>query len=299
MFKQESKHNQRGCRFGNLFFQCHQTMNTNNIKKVLQILSSINDTEESGYSMGKNTIKRIFESLDTNSKDNIIAKLTLIDSMYSTQMNRRYYGLEELSDVLAELQKKCNLSTLFLNFLKDKDIEKLTIQSGGKIKNLFKENYGIGKDGNDKGQAVSLISKYAYFETNFQFPIYDSIVREMYPLIWQYCDFPKREMPKMSTLVNDIVVFIEAIDFLKEKLGNPKQLTYDNLDRLLWHTGKILRGNLSLILTMEEYQKYGREFQEKNFDFSKYDLSKMTFLRQKPMLKGFFEFAKELSTIKM
>ena len=137
-----------------------------------------------------------------------------------------------------------------MNLLKDKDVNKFTIICSGAKLNLFTEKYGIGKEGNDKGQAISLITKYAYFETNFQFPIYDSIVREMYPLLWEYCGLAKNEMPKMASMVNNITVFIEALDLLKEKLGNPKQLTYDNLDRLLWHTGKIMRGNLSLILTL-------------------------------------------------
>ncbi len=267
-----------------------------NTQKILNILSSFERTgeERSGYVTGKNTIRKVFDSIEGNSVENILARLTLIDSMYSTQMGRRYYGLEELAEVLAKLQEKQKLSDMFLTFLKDKDVEKFTVVCNGEEKKLFTEKYGIGKDGSDKGHALSLITKYAYFETNYQFPIYDSIVREMYPLLWSYCGLPKKEMPKMTSMVDNIIAFVEAIDLLKKKLGNPKELTYDSLDRLLWHTGKILRGNLSLILTMEEYKKYGCEFNEKGFDLSKYDLTKMKFLKEKPVLKSLFELAKEL-----
>ena len=276
-------------------------METSKINRLRTVLKSLSVNTKSGYATGKGTILKVFRSLKENSKEDILAKLTLIDSMYSTQMNRRYYGLEELSDVLVELkEKKGNLSDLFLTFLKEKKIEIFTINHCGKSKNLFFENYGIGKDGKDKGLAISLISKFAYFETNLNFPIYDSIVREMYPLIWAYCDFPKKEMPPKRSLVNDMVAYIDAIDLLKHKIGkllHQQSLTYENLDKLLWHTGKILRGNLSLILTMEDYQQYGKEFQKKNFDLSTYDLSQLAFLEHKPMLKHVFEFAKELSIL--
>lgn len=271
-----------------------------NTQKILTILSSFekSNQENSGYLTGKYTIRKVFDSIKGDSVENILARLTLIDSMYSTQMGRRYYGLEELAEVLAKLQEKQKLSDMFLSFLKDKNVEKFTIDCKGEEKKLFTGNYGIGKDGNDKGHALSLITKYAYFETNYQFPIYDSIVREMYPLLWNYCELPKKEMPKMTNIAGDITAFIEAIDLLKAKLGNPKELTYDSLDRLLWYTGKILRGNLSLILTMEEYKKYGVEFNKKDFDLSKYDLAKMKFLKEKPVLKSLFEIAKELLNYK-
>ncbi|MBR4689948.1 MAG: hypothetical protein IKO90_05755 [Bacteroidales bacterium] len=269
------------------------------VQRILQLISAIKTFDEgnSGYAVGKRSIKKVFEAIDGKSHENILARLTVIDSVYSTQMGRRYYGLEELAEVLANLQKKRDLSVIFLSFLQDKDIREFTTICNGKEKNLFLENYGIGKNGNDKGHALSLITKYAYFETKCNFPIYDSIVREMYPLIWNYCGLPKKEMPKMRNVVNNITAFIESIELLKKKLGGPKELTYDSLDRLLWYTGKILRGNLSLILTMEEYIQYGAEFNKKDFILSNYNLSEMKFLDKNNALKSVFEFAKEISNL--
>ena len=128
------------------------------------------ESDNSGYSLGKLAIQKVFEATNTYSIEDILARLTIIDSMYSTQMNRRYYGLEELAEVLTEINKKQNLTEAFLAFLKAKDLSRFQIR--GKATDLFTEKYGIGKNGEDKGLAVSLISKYAYFETRYQFPIY-------------------------------------------------------------------------------------------------------------------------------
>ena len=216
------------------------------------------ESDNSGYSLGKLAIQKVFEATNTYSVEDILARLTIIDSMYSTQMNRRYYGLEELAEVLSEINKKQNLAEAFLGFLNDKDLSRFQIR--GKATDLFAEKYGIGKNGEDKGLAVSLISKYAYFETRYQFPIYDSIVREMYPRVWSYCGFPQNEMPQIKT--NDICSFIDAIDILIGKL-NYKTINYDSLDRVLWYVGKIQRGNLSLILSRTEYEAFVKKYSQK------------------------------------
>ena len=175
----------------------------NNHKKLLNLFEKIHSEkkDDSGYSLGKSTIMKVFSATAGYTKEDLLARLTLIDSMYSTQMNRRYYGLDELAGLLEILHKKKPLKETFLEYIRNKDFTIFDIPSISK--NLFAEKYGIGKNGEDKGLAVSLISKYAYFETNFEFPIYDSIVREMYPRIWEYCGFDKKEMPKIER--NDVI----------------------------------------------------------------------------------------------
>ena len=166
------------------------TMYTNrNLNFLNNIFAKLKAAEQdnSGYSLSKATILKVFDATKTYTTEDILARLTLIDSMYSTQMSRRYYGLEELAKVLAEINQNKPLEKAFIDFLKDKSYDPFVIK--GKKTNLFSEKYGIGKNGEDKGQAVSLISKYAYFETEFRFPIYDSIGRAMYPHICNYCGF--------------------------------------------------------------------------------------------------------------
>lgn len=266
----------------------------NNHKKLLNLFEKIHSEkkDESGYSLGKSTILKVFKATDGYSHEDILARLTLIDSMYSTQMSRRYYGLEELAKVLAEINQNKPLEKAFIGFLKDKSYDPFVIK--GKKTNLFSEKYGIGKNGEDKGQAVSLISKYAYFETEFRFPIYDSIVREMYPRIWNYCGF-KEQMPEIK--VNDMVSFIEAIDLLISKL-DCTDVTYDTLDRVLWYVGKIYRGNLSLVLSMEEYKAFVKLYSKNKggFDIANADLNSLP-IPHDNIVYDFFVLAKELKKL--
>lgn len=272
----------------------------NNHKKLLNLFEKIHSEkkDESGYSLGKSTILKVFKATDGYSHEDILARLTLIDSMYSTQMGRRYYGLEELAVALVNVHQKKNLETAFLDFLKDKDMKPFEL---GKKTNLFTEKYGIGKNGEDKGGAVSLISKYAYFETEFKFPIYDSIVREMYPRIWNYCGFPKNELPEFKS--NDIIDFISLIDLLISKL-DCKYVTYDTLDRVLWYVGKIYRGNLSLVLSREEYDAFAEKFttlndkgkKELTFDIAEVNLKSLP-MKKDSLVYDFFALAKELKEL--
>lgn len=276
--------------------------NNKNKDALLKVFDEISqfESDNSGYSIGKSTIRKVFDATQSYSKEDLLARLTIIDSMYSTQMNRRYYGLEELAEVLSEINKKQNLAEAFLGFLNDKDLSRFQIK--GKETDLFAEKYGIGKNGEDKGLAVSLISKYAYFETRYQFPIYDSIVREMYPRIWSYCGFPQKEMPQIKT--NDICSFIDAIDILIAKL-NHKTINYDTLDRVLWYVGKIQRGNLSLILSRAEYdafvkkysqkvKKKGKEVNKFIFDIVGVDLETLPLQQKSGIIYDFFVLAKKL-----
>lgn len=272
----------------------------NNHKKLLNLFEKIHSEkkDESGYSLGKSTILKVFKATDGYSHEDILARLTLIDSMYSTQMSRRYYGLEELAAALLSVHSKKHIKSAFLDFLKDKDMKPFEL---GKKTNLFTEKYGIGKNGEDKGGAVSLISKYAYFETEFKFPIYDSIVREMYPRIWNYCGFLKNELPEFKS--NDIIDFIRLIDLLISKLDY-KYVTYDTLDRVLWYVGKIYRGNLSLVLSREEYDAFAEKFttlndkgkKELTFDIAEVNLKSLP-VKKDSLVYDFFALAKELKEL--
>lgn len=275
----------------------------NNHKKLLNLFEKIHSEKknESGYSLGKSTILKVFKATDGYSHEDILARLTLIDSMYSTQMSRRYYGLEELAVALADVHNRKNLEEAFLDFLKDKDLKPFELRNSKKVRtNLFIEKYGIGKNGEDKGSAVSLISKYAYFETKFKFPIYDSIVREMYPRVWNYCGFPKSEMLEFK--YNDMTSFVEMINLMISKL-NSTYVNYDSLDRILWYVGKIYRGNLSLVLSRKEYDAFAEKYTKSEdgkkvfaFDIATVDLKSLP-IKKDSLVYDFFVLAKELKQL--
>ena len=277
-------------------------MNINH-KKLLNLFEKIHSEKknESGYSLGKSTILKVFKATDGYSHEDILARLTLIDSMYSTQMSRRYYGLEELAVALADVHNGKNLEEAFLDFLKDKNLKPFELRNSKKVKtNLFIEKYGIGKNGEDKGSAVSLISKYAYFETKFKFPIYDSIVREMYPRVWNYCGFPKSEMLEFK--YNDMTSFVEMINLMISKF-NSTYVNYDSLDRVLWYVGKIYRGNLSLVLSRKEYDAFAEKYTKTEdgkkvfaFDIATVDLKSLP-IKKDSLVYDFFVLAKELKLL--
>ena len=293
------------------------------LKALFELLAK-NDVNkgDSGFSADKEAILKVFEHTKNETKEDILVRLTLIDSMYSTQMSRRYYALDELADFLAKLSegKQGKLRHMFLDFAKDPEknlpLFDFTFKEKKEEikKNLFSESFGIGKDGKDKGVAISLISKYAYFDTKFQFPIYDSIACEMFPLVWIHCGFHKKSMPKLihsekGRVVGDttLVEYTKAINLLIRKLDS-KDLNYDLLDRFLWFVGKIRRGNLSLVLSREEYEfttelypaqtntttlNNGKEkTTTEYFNIEKVEIQKLTYLKRNPLLKKFFELAR-------
>lgn len=305
------------------------------IKELFRQLASEDVDSNSTFTADKEAIMRVFANTMECTKTNILVRLTLIDSMYSTQMSRRYYALEELSDALYNVSKgKVGyLGKLFLKFAENpistieafdyftSDYDKNTKKTITRKTNLFSESYGIGKDGTDKGVAISLISKYAYFETDLQFPIYDSIACEMYPLVWKCCGF-KKPRPKLQIKdekgridgAETMVTYVQAINSLIESLDITREKKrYDLLDRFLWFVGKIIRGNLSLVLTKDEYQETTilyppKEIKKtskdgkvkttiKYFDIAEVDISQLVFLKTKKILRTFFEFAQYYSII--
>ena len=274
---------------------------TNYIKEILLLIKNGDSDEGSKYgnntySQDKNVIVKIFNSTNSKSYADILARLTLIDSMYSTQMNRRYYALEEIATKLHEYSQKYDLAKWFIELAKNP--EKITDLG------IFASKYGIDKKCNKKGVAISLISKYAYFETKFNFPIYDSIACEMIPDIWKYCEWdeiPKYIIYEGNTLKvkgdDTIIAFIKTINKLIDKLGG--NISYDHLDRLLWFVGKIRRGNLSLVLNKELYCKTYDIYKSKTgnkdiFYIGNISLNYLQYLKEDTVLFEFFNLAKTL-----
>jgi len=199
-------------------------------------LANIILEEETPYLDDKNRIHGFFnKNLDKLSKEIIESQLTIIDSYYSTNMSRRYYGIEEITEsILGISNSKKILKDKFIEYSKQPNVL-------SELTTLFNGKFGYSKKGEKFGRAISLISKYAYFITDFNFPIYDSIVREAYPLI------TGRKLKD-----NKIEDFIIS---MKELLQSTYIENFNKLDNLLWLIGKINRGNYSLILKKGNFLK--------------------------------------------
>ena len=272
----------------------------------------------SGYTSNKRAISKLFENTNEyvvanenknkeEIKADILLRLTVIDSMYSTQMGKRYYGLDDLAKAMYAVQQEKHrpLKELFVDFAASPCEKSSLFNYKENEHNLFGDKtYGIGKhDKKPKGLAISLISKYAYFTTGYKFPIFDSIVCEMLPVISAYIGFSiKKASLKARDGMKSMEKFVTAINTTIQKLEQwtGKSISYDSFDRLLWFVGKIRRGNLSLILSKEEYEQfidYLNEVKIDSFDIEKIDVNYLPFLNSGSPLKRFFQLAKELDSM--
>ena len=203
-----------------------------------------NKTYYSEYYLNKQAIHCAFGEGAANSCNYfslILNRLTLIDNMYATQMRMRPYGIGELADAISLFGPDSHFKSLLNDFLVDHDIDHFDYLKAN-IKfyrdgqrptqsNLFAEGYGTESHRASNKRAWSLITKYAYFLTVYSFPIYDSVVIEMIPIMWKLFLF---SIP-LPNYKQSIVDYIVVIDKLRSALGG---LSYDELDFLLWSVGK-------------------------------------------------------------
>jgi hypothetical protein len=111
---------------------------------------------ETQYKSNKAIISALFNDISTNNFESVVKnRITTIDSYYSTQMNKRLYGIDELANNLAKYSDD-TLKLEAKKYLKNPNKE-------GVIRKLFAKEYGIDKSGKPFGKAISLISKYLFF----------------------------------------------------------------------------------------------------------------------------------------
>lgn len=194
------------------------------------------------YLRDKLMISDIFQIKKFPFHDTIILRLTIIDSYYSTQMNKRFFGIEEIAEnILNVSENDDDLIKRFINFIDNPNEHE-------EIKNLFNSLYGYRKTGQKIGKAPSIISKYAYFLTEFSFPIYDNLVKKSYYSVKKlYPDLRLSNLPD-----NSPEDYFQKISYLNQvsKINN-----FDKLDNLLWLYGKMRKGSFSLILNQNNYLK--------------------------------------------
>lgn len=202
------------------------------------------------YETQKEKIIELFEKTNSRDKKDILMRLIIIDSCYSTNMNRRLFGFEELTELIIKINSSLTKNINIENFLKEKF-------------NSLTSKIGIDKKGNLKGHAFSLITKYIYFETKFNFPIYDSLVFKGLNEEGLITKFQKPSINYFKQLIK-----------IKEK----ENISFDDLDKYFWVCGKISNGNLSLLINnINSYKKdfldklnlNESEFKEKSNEFNK------------------------------
>lgn len=202
------------------------------IKKYADIAKLILN-DKIRYKSNKEIISRVFK---IEHDDKIMFRLTIIDSYYSTQMNKRLYGLESIA---RELEKFNNDNELILEINKFLD----NPNQDGRIKELFTKTYGFDKRAKNRKKAISLLSKYFYFVTNYKFPIYDNLGLVSYKLL------KKKKLISTETISEEN--YFRLIIKLNKKSGIND---FDKLDNFLWLLGKLTEGSFSILMSKEKYE---------------------------------------------
>ena len=105
------------------------------IRKIRRIIDSLKEKDVysdsvDGFIDDKNAIINIFKLTNNSKVEDVLLRLTVIDSMYSTQMNRRYYALDELADKMVRTHSG---SESFLKFLKNMILHFSMVVKGKKL----------------------------------------------------------------------------------------------------------------------------------------------------------------------
>ncbi len=205
------------------------------IKEYSEVAHSILNLETQ-YKSNKEIISELFVQNTVNDFESVVKKrITVIDSYYSTQMSKRLYGIDELANNLA----KYSDDTLKLEANKYLN----NPNEDGVIKKLFTEKYGIDKSGKPSGKAISLISKYLFFLSNYNFPIYDSLALVSYKLL-QNSNYIKS---------NQSISEHNFYNLIKELNINSNINNYEKLDNLLWLIGKLYKGSFAILMDIDNY----------------------------------------------
>ncbi len=202
------------------------------------------------YLRQKQSIKIFFDNnIQFNNYQNCLeVRLSLIDAFYSTNMAKRLYAIQDLTQRILNITEDEEI-------LRNKFIQYISGEEHS-IQNLFDSEYGINRIGEEsERKAVSLISKFAFFITNYQFPIYDSLVRENILEIIE-----KDAIDNQTLFANNNNHRITSRQLRTDYFGTLRFINvnlnindYDKLDNLCWLYGKIVNASYSLILERHRY----------------------------------------------
>ena len=235
------------------------------IKKIIKLSVEVlkNGTPYIRY---KSMLEDLFKDKDNfNDESQTFMRLTTLDALYSTNMSKRLYGLDDLTKALSKID--------YTRLKKEAaEYKKYGIDEESLSYDLFCKTYGCSKinwtknhsnkKNKEGSQAGSLISKYLYFATNYNFPIVDSLVRDnINTIMREYSLASDFSCTKTDLEQNDFSLVKLLIDLQKRyDLSTEDDKTFSPFDNFLWLYGKIKKGSLSLILNKEEYKNVVEAF---------------------------------------
>lgn len=251
-----------------------------NAMKIRGLMSKIDSGISAGgstlYDKNRDIIKSLFDPAIPYNVDVVYKRLVVIDALYSTNMNQRYYGIEDMANTIYALSPSdAGLRVLVCNFRDSLFLgNDIVVYLGNDIvvyrdpiAKAFAMSYGIHKNLNQAGSAMSLLSKYFYFllltdpYEKIGFPIYDSLASDMYPKVCEYVYVKASGTPRKIVNVKTIdhlCDYFLALDQLRNSIGissirGRSLQEFDLLDAYLWRMGKFNGNNFSLLLDKTGY----------------------------------------------
>lgn len=222
------------------------------------------------YAFNKKIIQATFFSPVVVTRETVATRIVMIDSLYSTNMGLRLFGIEELSAKITEYGSDQDLRGSTLAFLEKGKPTK-------SFQQLIEATYGFNKSGNSSKIAPSIISKYLYFLTGGQFPILDTLVRESYPKVSKKLGIAHRRLPAAP---------LEYFKTMYNACQESGVVDVEKFDNLLWLYGKVTNGSLSGVLTVEQYPGMVKAAKlQPDMKSADLDAKLVKFLREKAALK--------------
>lgn len=213
--------------------------------------------QQATYNDQRTLINAVFNE-EEYTMGNVMLRLVVIDSLYSTNAAYSYFSFEEMAGTICSLGSEKEAQDYFYK----------VVASSKDPKKLFCELYGIRKNLAEGSMQMSLLSKYAFYcllqnpqRYPWGFPIYDRLAKESYPTVCKMLGIEKKHsLPALETPKID--EYIACVRQLREALfGDSCELfcgyqQYDILDAYLWRMGKFEDGNLSLLLGRKDYERF-------------------------------------------
>ena len=225
-------------------------------KAICEIISQMDklfvQRNTSNYFLHRDIINSLFKpSTQLDAEAQIILRLTIIDSLYSTNAAYSYFSIDEMAQKIISLGDDEAASQYFYGIA--------TSKNTGKI--LFDERYGIRKNLDQGSRQMSLLSKYAYYlllqnkeKYPLGFPIYDSLALDQFPKVYNRLGIKLNKKLKYKDNIDDYVKALEVLR--KELFSDDAKYNFQHfnlLDAYLWRMGKFDVGNISLLNTRQEY----------------------------------------------
>ncbi len=224
-------------------------------KAICEIISQMDklfvQRNTSNYFLHRDIINSLFKpSTQLDAEAQIILRLTIIDSLYSTNAAYSYFSIDEMAQKIISLGDDEAASQYFYGIA--------TSKNTGKI--LFDERYGIRKNLDQGSRQMSLLSKYAYYlllqnkeKYPLGFPIYDSLALDQFPKVYNRLGIKLNKKLKYKDNIDD---YVKVLEVLRKELFSDDKYNFqhfDLLDAYLWRMGKFDVGNISLLNTRQEY----------------------------------------------